>query len=106
MRRRAAVPLLALIALENRMLIVAAVLGGFLLAGLLVWRLVLRPLAEMKQRFASERALFETLALQDPLTGLPNTRAFHERLDAELSRAAREYYPVAVVVLDLDRFKQ
>src|SRR4051812_50118047 len=60
----------------------------------------------MKRRLAAERAQFEALAHEDPLTGLPNKRAFHDRLDAELARAAREYYPVALVALDLDRFKQ
>src|SRR3954447_22255500 len=60
----------------------------------------------MKLRLADERAQFEALPHEDPLTGLPNKRAFHDRLDTELRRAAREYYPVAVVVLDLDRFKQ
>jgi diguanylate cyclase (GGDEF)-like protein len=60
----------------------------------------------MKRRLAAERAQFEALAHEDPLTGLPNKRAFHDRIDAELRRAAREYYPVAVVVMDLDRFKQ
>ena len=49
---------------------------------------------------AAERAQFEALAHEDPLTGLPNKRAFDDRLDAELRRAAREYYPVALVVLD------
>src|SRR4051812_28172578 len=60
----------------------------------------------MKRRQAAEREQFEALAHEDPLTGLPNKRSFHDRLDAELRRAAREYYPVAVVVMDLDRFKQ
>src|SRR4051812_5391990 len=60
----------------------------------------------MKRRLAAEREEFEALAHEDPLTGLPNKRAFHDRFDAELARAAREYYPVALVVLDLDRFKQ
>ncbi len=49
---------------------------------------------------------FEALAHEDPLTGLANKRAFDDRLDAELGRAAREYYPVALVLLDLDHFKQ
>lgn len=44
-------------------------------------------------------------ALADPLTGLLNHRASHERLDVELQRARRERYPIAVVVLDLDFFK-
>ena len=55
---------------------------------------------------AVERAAFEALAHEDPLTGLPNKRAFDTRFETELRRAAREYYPVALVVLDLDHFKQ
>ena len=47
----------------------------------------------------------EGLALQDPLTRLPNSRAFEDRLGEELRRALRDYYPIAVVALDLDSFK-
>ena len=88
------------------MFVVAVALAAALFAGLVVWRLTARPVEQMKRRLAAERAKFEALAHEDPLTGLPNKRALHERLDAELRRAAREYYPVAAVVLDLDRFKQ
>jgi diguanylate cyclase (GGDEF)-like protein len=87
-------------------LTVCVALAASLIAGLLVWRLAARPVEQMKRRLADERAQFEALAHADPLTGLPNKRGFHDRIDAELRRAAREYYPVAVVVLDLDRFKQ
>jgi diguanylate cyclase (GGDEF)-like protein len=86
--------------------VVAVALGAALIAGLVVWRVAARPVEQMKRRLAAERAQFEALAHEDPLTGLPNKRAFHDRLDTELRRAAREYYPVAVVVMDLDRFKQ
>ncbi|HEX7290350.1 MAG TPA: GGDEF domain-containing protein [Conexibacter sp.] len=41
----------------------------------------------------------------DPLTGLLNRRGFEERLDIELARAIRDASSLAVVVLDLDRFK-
>ncbi|GAC1323856.1 MAG: hypothetical protein NVSMB25_20760 [Thermoleophilaceae bacterium] len=88
------------------MLTVALASAAALFAGLLVWRLVFVPFTRMKARLASERAQFEALAHEDPLTGLPNKRAFNDRLEAELRRAEREYYPVAIVVLDLDRFKQ
>jgi diguanylate cyclase (GGDEF)-like protein len=87
-------------------LIFAVALVASLIAGFLVWRLAIKPVEQMKKRLSDERAQFEQLAHEDPLTGLPNKRAFHDRLDAELRRAAREYYPVAVVVMDLDRFKQ
>jgi diguanylate cyclase (GGDEF)-like protein len=42
---------------------------------------------------------------RDPLTGLPNRRAFDEDLAREAARAARTGAPLAVVVLDVDRFK-
>ncbi len=88
------------------MLILLAALAGTLVVATLVVTLVVVPVRRIKRRLAEERAQFEALALEDPLTGLPNKRAFHDRLDAELRRAAREYYPVAIVEMDLDRFKQ
>ena len=45
-------------------------------------------------------------ARTDELTGLPNFRAFRERIDAELDRADRYPERVGVLVLDLDRFKK
>jgi diguanylate cyclase (GGDEF)-like protein len=42
---------------------------------------------------------------RDALTGLPNRRAFQERLPVELARAARSGHPLALVLLDLDGFK-
>ncbi len=48
----------------------------------------------------------EATALRDPLTGLPNRRAWDDRLKRELSGAARSQQPLRVVVVDLDRLKQ
>ena len=42
---------------------------------------------------------------RDPLTGLLNHRAFHQRLKEETDRAEREKSCVAAVMLDLDNFK-
>jgi diguanylate cyclase (GGDEF)-like protein/putative nucleotidyltransferase with HDIG domain len=44
-------------------------------------------------------------ASTDPLTGLLNHRAFHERLRDELSRARRHDRPLALALLDIDHFK-
>lgn len=44
-------------------------------------------------------------AVTDPLTGLWNRTGLLHRLDEELARAAREQKPLAVGVLDIDRFK-
>jgi diguanylate cyclase (GGDEF)-like protein len=47
-----------------------------------------------------------TLARTDFLTGLPNTRAFLERLKGEVSRVRRRSEPVCVGYVDLDNFKK
>lgn len=48
----------------------------------------------------------ETLALFDPLTGLANRRLFEDRLDIALSNLKRHNNSVALLYLDLDKFKQ
>jgi diguanylate cyclase (GGDEF)-like protein/putative nucleotidyltransferase with HDIG domain len=48
----------------------------------------------------------ESSATTDYLTTLPNARSLFLQLDAELSRSARGKLPVAVLVLDLNGFKQ
>ena len=45
-------------------------------------------------------------AIRDPLTDLFNRRYLDETLDRELARAAREDYPVCVIMLDIDHFKK
>lgn len=46
------------------------------------------------------------LALHDMLTGLPNRRLFQDRLANTLERARRTGTHAALLILDLDRFKQ
>jgi diguanylate cyclase (GGDEF)-like protein len=48
----------------------------------------------------------ERLAVSDPLTGLPNRRAFDEHLDAEIRRASRRGRPLSLAIFDLDNFKR
>lgn len=48
----------------------------------------------------------EHLALHDPLTGLPNRRLLEDRLTKAVERAERNEGRVAVLLIDLDGFKQ
>ena len=45
-------------------------------------------------------------AISDPLTGLYNRRYLSEFLPRELARSGRNATPVAILLIDLDRFKQ
>ena len=46
------------------------------------------------------------LAHHDPMTGLANRATFNKRLEDEIARAALAGRPLAVMCLDLDRFKE
>ncbi|HNK62446.1 MAG TPA: diguanylate cyclase [Anaerolineales bacterium] len=45
-------------------------------------------------------------AIRDPLTGLYNRRYLDETLEREISRAARNVYPISFVMIDIDHFKR
>ncbi|MFL6659046.1 MAG: EAL domain-containing protein [Massilia sp.] len=45
------------------------------------------------------------MAHHDPLTALPNRLLFHDRVDHALQRAARDHQQLAILFIDLDRFK-
>ena len=68
----------------------------------------LASFAELVAVAISSAEALETLsreATTDPITGLANYRAFHERLGSEVERSARHGRPLSVAVLDLDHFK-
>ena len=48
----------------------------------------------------------ETQALEDELTGLANRRRLMRALDDELARAVRDQLPLALILFDVDFFKQ
>ncbi len=48
----------------------------------------------------------EELAFSDPLTKLPNRALFHQRLNQDLKNCKRNETHLALLFLDLDRFKQ
>ncbi|WP_371196194.1 GGDEF domain-containing protein [Glaciecola sp. SC05] len=60
---------------------------------------------EIKKRKAVELAL-QKLTQRDALTGLYNRGYFNETLISEISRANRQDLPLALIMIDIDCFKQ
>jgi len=58
----------------------------------------------IRERWKAEDQI-RFLAMHDPLTGLPNRVQFQHRLDHAVARAKRSGTLMAVMCLDLDRFK-
>ena len=61
-----------------------------------------RRLRDMKHRVGQ----MEHQAFHDPLTGLPNRALFRDRVEQAIRQAKRVGGSVAVMVMDLDRFKE
>ncbi len=55
--------------------------------------------------WSQQSVRLEEMAWLDPLTGLPNRKAFGRKLESELHRAARFGYPVSLILADLDEFR-
>ncbi|HET7630887.1 MAG TPA: EAL domain-containing protein [Gemmatimonadaceae bacterium] len=68
--------------------------------GVVIW------LLEEQHVSAAENAQqVQELALTDPLTGLPNRKLFLDHLDMAIPAARRAQHKLAVLFIDLDRFK-
>jgi diguanylate cyclase (GGDEF)-like protein len=53
----------------------------------------------------AEKGLVE-LAMRDPLTGLANRRSLIAQAEREMARARRSGMPIALIIADIDHFKQ
>ena len=92
------------------------VLGAALVAGRTRERPIGREEIESLQLLASQAGVglanvnlvdqIRHQALHDPLTGLPNQLLFEDRVRQSLTQAGRSGERLAVMFLDLDRFKQ
>lgn len=91
------------------MLVFAIMAGGGTLAlGAAGWKIGrgedLLEARNQELREVSER--FEMLSVTDGLTGIPNRRAFDQRLEIELALSDRYHGPLSLVMVDLDLFKR
>ncbi|MEN6328041.1 MAG: diguanylate cyclase [Syntrophomonas sp.] len=66
---------------------------------------IIASLLDVTERKQVEK-LMKRMAYHDSLTGLPNRMFFHDRLHQAISRASRGRDIMAVMLLDLDNFKE
>ncbi|MBV9860575.1 MAG: PAS domain S-box protein [Alphaproteobacteria bacterium] len=61
---------------------------------------------QMQDQLANANRRLEELVTRDGLTGIANRRFFDEALQIEIRRAAREQTTLAVIMMDIDYFKE
>ncbi|MEA2443187.1 MAG: diguanylate cyclase, partial [Thermoleophilales bacterium] len=71
-----------------------------------LWALLLCVTAAASQRLRKQAADREVQALSDALTGLPNRTMFHDLVTRTILGAQRKKKLAAVMLMDLDRFKE
>jgi diguanylate cyclase (GGDEF)-like protein len=75
----------------------------FLVGGIMA--LLVRQLRRASSELQASEAQAQHLAFHDALTGLPNRALFLDRLDRSLTDTRRDGSRIALLYLDLDRFK-
>lgn len=88
----------------KRMIVVSSLAGIMLLV--LITTVAVRIAQGITAALASSREEAHRLALHDTLTGLPNRALLAERMGHALAHVRRHHTKLAVLCLDLDRFKQ
>ena len=78
-----------------------------LLVGLtLLYAALFRIVAHVSEKLRFQVAENQHQAMHDSLTGLPNRTLFHDRVNQSILVAHRTNEPLAVMIMDLDRFKE
>lgn len=65
-----------------------------------------KNLNELNAELQSHKEILSKMSYIDGLTSIANRRCFNERLETEWNRALRTSRPLALILLDLDYFKQ
>jgi diguanylate cyclase (GGDEF)-like protein len=93
---------------QTALFVPTLILGAAGITGLLFWVSVAsmrRREQTLKNEVRKRTAELERLATMDGLTGVPNRRAFDQRLEHEWARLRRSRDSLSVLLIDVDHFK-
>ncbi|HED16811.1 MAG TPA: EAL domain-containing protein [Gammaproteobacteria bacterium] len=79
--------------------------SGFVILWMAVWVSLILS-SKISRQLDEKNDQLEHLALHDNLTGLPNRRLLTDRLEQLLRQSQRSKEPFALLLIDLDRFKE
>ncbi len=86
--------------------VVAVILLAICACFFMVLRLMTHRIRRRMRAMEDQVEQMEHYAYHDTLTGLPNRTLFYDRMEQALQTAQRSGVTVAVMVMDLDRFKE
>jgi diguanylate cyclase (GGDEF)-like protein len=80
--------------------------GAIAFGSVVLFLLVVLRMAGLVTQVQGQAAKTQHQALHDALTGLPNRTLLRDRIDQAIHQADRELVPAALLLIDLDRFKE
>ncbi len=83
----------------------SAAIPIFIAGAVILWRRLVASLARTEGAYTEAELRIKNLAMMDVLTGLSNRLAIRESLRHAIFRAEREKTKLALLMIDLDRFK-
>jgi diguanylate cyclase (GGDEF)-like protein len=88
------------------LLLLAALLASLVLVGVLIFEPMVKRIRREARLLEDANAQLKRLSFLDALTSIPNRRAFEERFQLEWRRAQRHTSPIAILMIDIDHFKE
>jgi GGDEF domain-containing protein len=90
---------------QSALVVIGAALAISMIGGAVLWRIFSGSLRRSVAAFTAREETIKHLALNDVLTGLANRASMRHALGSAIQRAALKQSKLALLMIDLDRFK-
>lgn len=86
--------------------LLSTLLASLVLVGVLIFEPMVKRIRREARLLEEANAQLKRLSFLDALTSIPNRRAFEERFQLEWRRAQRHSSSIAILMIDIDHFKE